>query len=117
MPPPAAFGPMVMVGFGGVAAEVYQDVVYRPAPVTVAQAGEMIDQLKAAARLDGFRGAAQADRAALAELIVQLSSQVAMAVNHVVAEIDLNPVMVHSDGDGVSIIDALVVAALEQVAE
>lgn len=116
MPPPAAFGPMVMVGFGGVAAEVYQDVVYRPAPVTVAQAGEMIDRLKAAARLDGFRGAAQADRAALAELIVQLS-RVAMAVIHVVAEIDLNPVMVHSDGEGVSIIDALVVAALEQVAE
>lgn len=112
----AAFGPMVMVGFGGVGAEIYKDVVYRPAPVTTGEAVEMIGQLKAAALLDGFRGAAKADRAALAELILQLS-QIATAVSHVVAEIDLNPVMVHGEGDGVSIIDALVVAALAQMGE
>jgi succinyl-CoA synthetase beta subunit len=102
------FGPMVMVGLGGVTTELFRDVVYRPAPVGVDEAGLMLDELKAGALLRGFRGAARADVAALAQLIAQLSLLAARLRDHV-SEIELNPVLVHAEGQGVTIVDALVV--------
>jgi len=103
-----AFGPMVMVGLGGVATELYRDVVYRPAPVAPEEAASMLAELKAAALLDGFRGAPKADVAALAELIAQVSRLAAQHADRI-AEIELNPVRVHPRGEGVTIVDALVV--------
>ncbi|MGY4413939.1 acyl-CoA synthetase (NDP forming) [Bradyrhizobium sp. LB7.1] len=55
------FGPMVMVGLGGITTELFRDVVYRPAPVSAKEAGAMLASLKAAPLLNGFRGAAKAD--------------------------------------------------------
>ncbi len=55
----ATFGPMVMVGLGGVTTELFRDVVYRPAPVSAAEAAAMLAELKAAPLLNGFRGAAK----------------------------------------------------------
>ncbi|KIZ38183.1 MULTISPECIES: acetate--CoA ligase family protein [Rhodopseudomonas] len=104
----ASFGPMIMVGLGGVVTELFKDVVWRPAPVGAAEAGAMLDGLKAAPLLHGFRGAPPADVGALAELIAQISQLAAHARDHV-AEIELNPVLVHPLGDGVTIVDALVV--------
>jgi hypothetical protein len=68
----------------------------------------MLDSLKAAPLLKGFRGAAKADVAALAELISQVS---VLAAQHAkeISEIELNPVLVHAEGQGVTIVDALVV--------
>lgn len=102
------FGPMVMVGLGGITTELFRDVVYRPAPVSAEEAGEMLKSLKAAPLLNGFRGAAKADVAALAQLIADIS---VLAARHTgeIAEIELNPVLVHAEGQGVTIVDALVV--------
>jgi acetate---CoA ligase (ADP-forming) len=102
------FGPMVMVGLGGITTELFRDVVYRPAPVGAAEAEGMLDELKAAPLLHGFRGAPKADVAALAELIAQLSF-LATRLQDEVAEIEVNPVLVHPEGRGVTIVDALVV--------
>ena len=98
----------MMVGFGGVAAELFRDVVYRPAPVDETEALAMIGALKSAPLLDGFRGAPKADKAALAALIARLSS-LAEAWRDDVAEIEINPVRVHAVGEGVTVVDALVV--------
>jgi acetate---CoA ligase (ADP-forming) len=85
----ATFGPMLMVGLGGVTTELFRDVVYRPAPVGVDEAAAMLDELKATPLLQGFRGAAKADIAALARLIAQASLLVARLRDDV-SEIELN---------------------------
>jgi acetyltransferase len=104
----ATFGPMVMVGLGGITAELFRDVVYRPAPVSADEATAMLDELKAAPLLHGFRGAAKADAAALSKLISEVSV-LAARLRDDVAEMELNPVLVHATGQGVTIVDALVV--------
>jgi acyl-CoA synthetase (NDP forming) len=102
------FGPMLMVGLGGIHVEVLKDVAFAPVPLGTEQALELIGQLKGAALLDGVRGAPAADKDALAHLMVALSR---FAADHVdqVAEIDLNPVIVHPVGEGLTIVDALIV--------
>ncbi|MEH2473919.1 acyl-CoA synthetase (NDP forming) [Nitrobacteraceae bacterium AZCC 2161] len=104
----ATFGPMIMVGLGGITTELFKDVVYRPAPVSADEAVSMLGELKAAPLLNGFRGAAKADVPALAALIAQIS-QLAAQFGAEIAEIELNPVLVHPAGEGVTIVDALVV--------
>jgi hypothetical protein len=102
------FGAMIMVGLGGITTELYKDMVYRPAPVSADEATAMLGELKAAPLLHGFRGAPNADVPALAQLIAQISQ---LAAGHAsdIAEIELNPVLVHPAGEGVTIVDALVV--------
>src|SRR6201991_2315792 len=104
----ATFGPMIMVGLGGITTELFRDVIYRPAPVSATEAAAMLAELKAAPLLSGFRGTAKADVAALSQLISQLS---VLAAQHVqeISEIEINPVLVHPEGQGVTIVDALVV--------
>jgi acyl-CoA synthetase (NDP forming) len=104
----ATFGPMVMAGFGGITTELFRDVVYRPAPVSAPEAAAMLAELKAAPLLSGFRGAAKADVPLLCDLIEKVSLLAARLRNEV-AEIELNPVLVHPEGQGVTIVDALVV--------
>jgi acetyltransferase len=104
----ATFGPMIMVGLGGVTTELFKDVIYRPAPVSAAEASAMLGDLKAAPLLNGFRGAAKADIPALAQLISQIS-QLAAAFKAEISGIEINPVLVHGEGKGVTIVDALVV--------
>ena len=96
------FGAMLMVGFGGIQAEVLRDTVLAPAPISARDAREMIAALRAKALLDG------ADVEALASIMVALSS---FAAEHAgrIAEVDLNPVIVHAHGKGVSVVDALIV--------
>jgi acetate---CoA ligase (ADP-forming) len=104
----STFGPMIMVGLGGITTELFRDVIYRPAPVSAAEASAMLGELKAAPLLNGFRGAAKADIAALSQLIAQLSV-LAAAYRDRISEIEINPVLVHPQGQGVTIVDALVV--------
>jgi len=103
-----AFGPMLMVGLGGIHVEVLRDVAFAPVPLGAEEALALLDQLKGAALLDGVRGEPAADRAALVQLMVALSR---FAADHAdqVAEIDLNPVIVHPTGEGLTIVDALIV--------
>ena len=102
------FGPMLMVGLGGVAVEVLKDVALAPVPLGAGEARAMLARLKGAALLDAHRGAPAADVDALVDLMVRLSQ---FAADHAetVAEIDLNPVLVHARGKGVSVVDALIV--------
>jgi len=102
------FGPMLMVGLGGIHVEVLKDVAFAPVPLDAEDALALVSELKGAALLDGVRGAAPADKRALAELMVALSR---FAADHAdqIAEIDLNPVIVHEEGHGLSVVDALIV--------
>jgi acetyltransferase len=102
------FGPMIMVGLGGITTELFRDVIYRPAPVRAAEASAMLDALKAAPLLNGFRGAPKADVVALSHVIAQISLLAAQHAKEI-SEIELNPVLVHAEGQGVTIVDALVV--------
>ena len=104
----ASFGPMIMVGLGGITTELFRDAIYRPAPVSATEASAMLAELKAAPLLGGFRGAAKADIPALSELMSQISVLAAATRDHI-AEIEINPVLVHPKGKGVTIVDALVV--------
>ncbi len=102
------FGPIMMTGFGGVTVELFGDVVHRPAPFGVDDAKTMIRGLKSAKLLEGFRGAKPIDMTAAAELIATLS-QVAAANRDSIQEMEFNPVILHADGSGLTIADALIV--------
>ena len=100
------FGPLVAFGSGGVFVELFNDVAFRVLPLTDRDAAEMIEETRAARLLHGFRGAPPADIAAIERLLLALGA-LAEAVPRI-AEIDLNPVLVHPNGEGISMIDARV---------
>lgn len=102
------FGPVVMVGTGGIHAEILRDTAVQTAPVTLPEAEAMIRGLRLFPVLDGARGQPKGDIAAAAQALVRLSE---FACRHAgdVAEIDLNPVLVRPAGQGVAALDALIV--------
>jgi acyl-CoA synthetase (NDP forming) len=102
------FGPVVMVGLGGIFAEVLRDVALQIAPVTEEQATQMLRSLQAFPLLDGARGRAKADVAAAARAVAALS-QFAARHADAVAEIDINPLVVMDQGQGAFALDALLV--------
>ncbi|HMD64169.1 MAG TPA: acetate--CoA ligase family protein [Stellaceae bacterium] len=104
----STFGPMLMVGLGGIHVEVLRDIAFAPVPIGEQEALDLLDQLKGAALLGDVRGSQPADRAALAELIATVSR---FAADHadVIEEVDLNPVIVHPKGQGLTVVDALIV--------
>ena len=102
------FGPVVLFGLGGVFVEVFRDLALRVAPLTRADAEEMIRSVKGFPLLDGARGRPKADVDALTELILNVS-RMACELRDRVAEFDLNPVRVRPAGQGVVALDALVV--------
>ena len=100
------FGPVVMVGLGGVLIEVFKDVVFRAAPVTEAEALRMLDELKCKVLLDGVRGKPPVNKTALAQMISAVSCFGAAAGPRL-AELDLNPVL--AGAQGVTAVDWLMV--------
>jgi acyl-CoA synthetase (NDP forming) len=102
------FGPLVMVGFGGTDVEIQSDVAWAPAPFGEARAHALIGSLKAFARLDGGVRARRADIGALAGLLVRLSL-FAESNRHRIQELDLNPVVLYEEGEGLMALDALIV--------
>ena len=94
------FGPMIMVGLGGIFIEVLKDVSFRICPITEAEAWDMIGRLKGAALLDGVRGAAAVDKKALVDVILKVGGSYGLMMQTAgdVAEIDLNPVIVSQAG-------------------
>lgn len=91
------FGMVVMVGLGGILVEVLKDVVFRRAPFGIAEAHDMLAELKASAILDGVRGKPGVDRNRIAAMLSRLSLWAA-GMEDALAELDLNPVLVGSDG-------------------
>jgi acetyltransferase len=102
------FGPMLMVGLGGIHVEILHDVVFSPVPIGPDDALALLAELRGAALLDGVRGTPPVDKAALAQLIAALS-RVAADHSDQIEEIDVNPVIVHPQGQGLTIVDALIV--------
>jgi acyl-CoA synthetase (NDP forming) len=100
-----AFGPMVMVGAGGVLVEVLRDVSLRVAPVDLPTARAMIAETRLGALLRGVRGAPPADSEALARAIVALS-ELAAAAGDTLESAEINPILVGADG--ATGVDALV---------
>jgi acyl-CoA synthetase (NDP forming) len=103
----AHYGPMVIVACGGVLIELLAERAFRLAPVDRRQAASMIDELRLARLLAGIRGQPAVDREALVDLIVRFSALV-LEFRDMIAEMDLNPVIVNQDG--ATIVDALVIA-------
>lgn len=99
-----AFGPIILVGLGGIFVEIFKDTSIRLAPVTQNEARDMIRDLKAYPLLAGARGKEPADCPALEEVICRVSALLDACPD--IEEIDLNPVIVHPRGKGVSIVDA-----------
>jgi acetyl-CoA synthetase len=100
------FGPMVVVGLGGILVEVLKDTALAPAPVSVAEAEAMLRGLKGARLLEGFRGMEGADIGRLAE-VVSAISRFAADQRDCVAELDVNPLI--CAGGRVVAVDALIV--------
>ena len=100
-----SFGPVVLVGAGGIHAELFKDVAIELAPVTPATARDMLARLVSAPLLSGWRGAEPVDVAALAQVIAQVSETLAARPD--LAEIELNPVRVGPGG--VLAVDALII--------
>jgi acyl-CoA synthetase (NDP forming) len=103
-----SFGPTIALALGGVLTEVMKDVTYRIAPFDLATAREMIAELRGARLFDGYRGSPAADKEALAQSLVAVS-QMAAALAPRLKELDVNPVFVGSEGQGVVAADALLV--------
>lgn len=102
----AQFGPCVMLGLGGVFAEILADTAFRAAPVDMVEAADMCEQLRSKAVLGAFRGQDPADMEALCRAIVALGR---IGIEHPeVAEIDVNPVIIDRQGK-IKAVDALVV--------
>lgn len=101
-------GPVLLFGTGGVMVEVYNDVALRLCPINPPEARRMVEEVKGARLLQGFRGRPAADIDALCHTLVQVS-HLAVNLEGKLAELDINPLMVLPAGRGVIAADALVV--------
>ncbi len=93
----ADLGPVVMFGLGGTMAEALKDVVFAPAPVDMATARGMIDEIRGHALFDGWRGAAPVDRETLATVVVAVS-RFAAANRETVESLEVNPFVALPNG-------------------
>ena len=109
----AVFGPVVMLGLGGIFVEVLRDLTFRIAPFGVAEAHRMIAELRGAAILEGARGQPPSDLDALAASLSRLSL-FAAAKRAEVTSIDINPLLVRPRGAGAAALDALILTSDEE---
>ena len=107
----AQWGATLLVGFGGVQAELIKDVRLIPGNAGPEYIKSELDALKSSALLRGFRGSPALDVPALTEMLMRLGALLAGEPR--VLEVDLNPVFMYPEGQGVMAVDALLVAAHE----
>ncbi|MEO8654972.1 MAG: acetate--CoA ligase family protein, partial [Ramlibacter sp.] len=103
-------GPIVLLAAGGIWAEVARDRSIRLAPVSVAVARELVDEVRALKTVSGLRGRPRGDLAALARAISALS-QLALQPGPAVPAAEINPMMIMAEGHGVMAVDALVLTS------
>jgi len=90
------FGPVLMFGLGGIMVEVLRDVAFRIVPLEPRDAQQMVREIKGFPVLEGVRGQAPCDLAALERMLLEIST---FAEAHPeIAELDLNPVLAYPDG-------------------
>ena len=94
------FGPMIMVGLGGIFVEVLADVAFRICPIDRIDAEEMLDELKGKALLDGARGRKPVSRAAIVDALLKVGGAGGLLMTHApdIAEADINPLIVSESG-------------------
>jgi acetate---CoA ligase (ADP-forming) len=90
------FGPVVVCGSGGVLVDLLADSAFRIHPLTTEDAGDMIDEVKGARLLRGYRGAPPADEAALRDVVLRVSALLSICPE--IQELDINPVKVLASG-------------------
>ena len=100
-------GPVVVLGIGGVLAEIYGDATVRPAPVDTATAREMINEVRGLAPIRGYRNMPKGDLDALAEAVAAVS-RLAAIERPCILEAEINPLCVAKAGGGVLAVDALI---------
>jgi acetate---CoA ligase (ADP-forming) len=106
-----AFGPLMMFGLGGIYVELFKDVGFGVAPMTVDQAYGMISATKAGQLLSGYRGSPAYDIDAVVTVIGQLSQ---LALDHPdIAEVEVNPLLVLPEGEGALVLDARMILSDE----
>lgn len=106
------FGPIVVVGLGGIFVEVLEDIAFRLAPIGHDEARAMLDELRGAAILRGIRGARPIDFDAIADLLVKVSELAAARPE--IKEMDLNPVVAYARG--ATVLDARILLAKDGAA-
>jgi acyl-CoA synthetase (NDP forming) len=94
------FGPMVMVGLGGIFVEVLADVAFRICPITRLDAAEMLEELKGAAILQGARGRKPVSREAIIDVLLKIGGEDGLLMRHPgdFKEADINPLIVSEAG-------------------
>jgi succinyl-CoA synthetase beta subunit len=94
------FGPMVMVGLGGIFVEVLADVAFRICPITRLDATEMLAELKGVALLDGARGRKPVAREAIIDVLLKIGGADGLLMRHAAdfKEVDINPLIVSATG-------------------
>jgi len=105
------FGPVLMVGLGGVFVELLNDVVFRLCPIDVVDAREMLAELRGHAILDGARGAVAASQSLIVESLMKIGGERGLLIElrDEIRELDINPLIV--DATQASAVDARIVLA------
>jgi 3-hydroxypropionyl-CoA synthetase (ADP-forming) len=104
------FGPVMMVGLGGVMTEVFKDVAFRMLPITTADAKSMLNELKSSKLFKGFRGSEPVDLNMLAKALVQIG-KIGVDNAQYVNSIDFNPVVVYAKS--YFVVDAKIILSKE----
>ena len=99
-----SFGPLIVFGLGGIHVEILKDVCFRVTPITDRDANEMVRTIRGDRLLEGYRGHAPADTAAIEDLLLRIARLVEEVPE--IAELDLNPVIALAPGQGCLIVDA-----------
>jgi acyl-CoA synthetase (NDP forming) len=101
------FGPLLMCGLGGIFVELFQDVVFRLAPIQRNEARRMVRSIRGYKLFQGFRGKPKADIESIEKAMVRLSE---MVMNHPeISEMDINPLLVHPEGQGATVADCRII--------
>jgi len=101
------FGPLLVFGLGGIYVEVLKDVSFRLAPITREEAREQIHAIRTFELLRGVRGEPPADLAATEEIMLRVS-QLVIDFPEIV-EMDINPLVIHNQGEGAIVLDARII--------
>jgi acetate---CoA ligase (ADP-forming) len=100
------FGPVIMLGLGGIFTELFKDVTFRVAPFSPREARAMVQEIRGAKLLSGFRGKPKCDLEALVDTISRMA-RMAQDLSSVVSQIDINPMAILAEGKGVVALDTL----------
>lgn len=101
------FGPLVGVGMGGIYVEVLKDIAFRLAPISAQEVREQLRSIRTFPLLAGVRGEAPADIAAVEETVLRVNQLVTDFPE--IVEMDINPLVVHNDGEGAIVLDARII--------